>query len=127
MNTIAAQQGARFVMMLQPTLYTKVVVATEEQEFSEANSIDPVGLYHKKFEQMFHRAFLDLAKPFAFVDATKALDGGSDRDVHYVDRAHYNDRGAAILAAFLLDQIRPMVEEIRIARRTGAHPRMVAS
>ena len=46
------------------------------------------------------------------IDARDALDIGTAQDVYYVDRAHYNDRGAELLAAFVFGQIRQAIEKI---------------
>jgi hypothetical protein len=114
MNEIARRNRARFVMILQPTLYSKAVEANEERQCSGADEDNPVGL--RDYEQRFYRAYLDLEKPFTFYDASAALDHDAQEVAYYVDSAHYNDLGAELLARFVLSRIKPIVEKIATSR-----------
>ena len=119
MDQIARERGAEFIMVLQPTLYTRATPAPSETACSGANQSNPFGLFDKEFEGRFYQAFLDQHKSFDFIDARTALDSGTSEDVYYVDKAHYNDRGAELLARYVFDQIRPRIEAIVARRRAG--------
>lgn len=122
MDRVARENGAGFIMLLQPTLYTKAAVAESEQACSDADPANPFGMFHKEFEARFYAAYLDLEQHYRLIDARTALDIGTSQDVYYVDKAHYNDRGAELLAGFVFGQIRPVLEEIIAAKAVRPSP-----
>lgn len=117
MDRTAQQNDAEFLMVLQPTLYTRPVMTDTERDCAESGPDNPFGMFHREFEKRFYDAFTDLEKPFRFLDAQASLDAIGEQEALYVDKAHYNDRGAELLAHFVVGQIRPLLEEIVAAKQ----------
>jgi hypothetical protein len=117
MDRIAQENGAEFLMVLQPTLYTRPVMTDVERRCAESSPDNPFGMFQREFEKRFYGAFIGLEKSFRFVDAQASLDAIGEDQALYVDKAHYNDRGAELLAHFVVRQIRPLLEEIIAAKQ----------
>jgi hypothetical protein len=120
MERIARNKGAEFIMVLQPTLWTKPAL-TEQEKNNECMGAYPFtefDVFRKELQGRFHEAFVQQDKNFVFVDGRGAFDGGSEADMFFVDRGHYNDHGAATLARFVLENIRPALLRIMKDRET---------
>lgn len=125
MDEIARQRDARFIMVLQPTPETKTVIPADGRVFDcpgEDVQRDDLAGFKREYLLRFYSAFLELDRPYAFIDARAAFDAGAPQAIYYRDKGHYNDRGAAFLAAWLLERIRPEIEAI-LARKAGQAPR----
>ena len=84
------------------------------------NPDKPFERFRKDYEGRFYSAYAGMDKPFRFIDARTALDGGADDESRYIDYGHYNDRGAQVLAYFIFENIREDIGEILAARRAMA-------
>jgi hypothetical protein len=104
------------MMILQPTLYTGPAMTDIERDCSGSGPDNPFGMFHREFEGRFYEAFVNLEKPFQFVEAQGSLDSGAGAVARYVDKAHYNDRGAEQLASFVVAKIKPLLRDITAAR-----------
>ena len=102
--------GAAFVMILQPTLYTKNIWSEEEKRRikKQYKSEDAIDIYRQS-EHEFYDAFRKTEKPFQFIDLTGAF--AESTETLYIDQCHYNDLGAEKLAEKIFESIRPLLLE----------------
>lgn len=124
MDEIARQRDARFILVLQPTPETKTRIPEDGRlsECAEDNAPrDDFATFKYEYLQRFYREFLALERSYALIDARAAFDGQAPQEIYYRDSGHYNDRGAAWLAAWLLERIRPEIEAL-MARRAAQGP-----
>jgi hypothetical protein len=110
MNTMAQERGIPFMMLLQPTAYTKTLLTEQEQrclgsrvwrDKRVANNI------LEKYEKRFFQAFRDIHKSYSFQDLTAIFDDVATTS--YVDMCHYNDSGAEVVARGVFERIRDML------------------
>ena len=102
--------GAAFVMILQPTLYTKNIWSEEEKRRikKQHKSEDAIEIYRQS-EHEFYDAFRKTEKPFQFIDLSDAF--AESNETLYIDQCHYNDLGAKQLAEKIFESIRPLLLE----------------
>ncbi len=123
MDRIAHRKDAEFILVLQPTPHTKQVAQKDGRVFECGPDMprDDFDRFKQEFLHRFYTEFLGLDKPYTFIDARGAFDSGSQESFFYRDKGHYNDHGAAALARYLLEQIRPRILEI-VERKRQATP-----
>ena len=111
-DQISKMNGAKFVMILQPTLYYKKIWAEFEvrRMKRQYNRKDLMEKYRQN-ENEFYDAFRKTDKPFQFIDLSNIF--LEDNETLYIDQCHYNDLGAEKLAEKVLESIRPILYEIR--------------
>ena len=109
-DQISKINGAAFVMILQPTLYTKNIWSEEEKRRikKQHKSEDAIEIYRQS-EHEFYDAFRKTEKPFQFIDLSGAF--AESADTLYIDQCHYNDLGAKQLAEKIFESIRPLLLE----------------
>jgi len=120
LDEICRSRGVQFIMLLQPTLFTKPHWSAEEGELARARFDGDQGQLDRygASEQQFYADFRRLPRPYAFRDLTGAFENESG--TLYVDHAHYNDAGALLLAKAVTSTIAADVVRIAAARRSRA-------
>jgi hypothetical protein len=123
MEQIARRKGAEFILVLQPTPHTKQIAQKDGRVFECGPDMprDDFDRFKEEFLHRYYAEFLGLDKPYTFIDARGAFDSGPQQAYFYRDKGHYNDHGAEVLAGYLLEQIRPRIQEI-VARKRQASP-----
>jgi hypothetical protein len=126
MDQIARQKGAEFMMVLQPNLYTTTNLTKAEQadKCLVVNPDKPFEQFKKEYQMRFYKDYVDMDKPYRFIDARDAMEAGtvpsgSEDDVYFIDHGHLNDRGAEVMANYLFEKLRPEIERI-MARKAAA-------
>ncbi|MBF0444186.1 MAG: SGNH/GDSL hydrolase family protein [Magnetococcales bacterium] len=107
MNTMARERGIDFIMMLQPTAFTKPVLTEIEKRCVTSRIWRDKRLSNnvlKIYEQRFFQAFREIPKSYPFQDMTGVFDNVTTTS--YVDMCHYNDAGAEVLARGVFEVIR---------------------
>lgn len=111
-DVISRMNGARFVMFLQPTLYTKDFWTEQEiHRMKWKNWSDEVIQKRRDSEHEFYEAFRKTKKPFQFIDLADVF--SNSNETLYIDSNHYNDNAAEKLAMIIFDQIRPILQRIK--------------
>lgn len=114
MNTLAKSNGAKYIMMLQPTAFTKKTLTLQEEKCSETRVWRDVRVSNrllKDYEHAFFARFKKVPKSYAFTDLTNIFDHVAD--TVYVDMCHYNDAGAFIVAQAVLERIEPLLRQFK--------------
>lgn len=117
---VCRRHGARFILLLQPTAFTKAVLSEEEQERVRRRfdgDADRARRYGAG-ERAFYAALRARPASYDRRDLTGAF--GAEPGTLYIDHAHYNDRGAELLARAVLASIRPDLDRLVAARRARA-------
>jgi len=108
LDQISKMNGAAFVMILQPTLYTKNNWTEKETQRvkKQYKSEDLIESYRQK-EHEFYDAFRKTEKPFQFIDLSGAF--AESNETLYIDQCHYNDLGAKKFAEKIFESIQPLL------------------
>lgn len=98
-----------YVMILQPTAYSKVPLSDEERRAIRSDEDDPPVVLEERIRARaaFYEMFDALPKPFAFRNMNLVFHGNTN--TLYVDDCHYNDLGADVLAEAIAREIVPHV------------------
>jgi lysophospholipase L1-like esterase len=109
-DQISKMNGAAFVMILQPTLYTKNNWTEKETQRikKQHNSEDLIESYRQK-EHEFYAAFRETEKPFQFIDLSGVF--AESHETLYIDQCHYNDLGAKKFAEKIFESIQALLLE----------------
>lgn len=112
MDRLARETGGRFLMFLQPTLFTRARWTEDERACVEriyAGSEERLERY-RRYEAEFYQALRARPKPYRFQDLSALFDDVDE--TIYVDNVHYVDAGtdriaAAVAGAILADRAAP--------------------
>jgi lysophospholipase L1-like esterase len=109
-DQISRMNGARFVMILQPTPRYKTNWTEEEVSriTRRYESKDMMRTYGEK-EREFFDAFRETEKPFQFVDLSNIF--SDSKETLYIDHCHYNDLAAEKLAEKILESVQPLLHK----------------
>jgi lysophospholipase L1-like esterase len=102
--------GAKFIMLLQPTPRYKMNLTEEEMSRIRRRykSKDLLQTYGQN-EREFYDAFRKTEKPFQFVDLSNIF--SETKETLYIDYCHYNDLAAEKFAEKILDSIQPLLHK----------------
>ena len=103
---------ADFIMILQPTLFTKKNWTAEETHRIEKRKWSDEAL--KTYEQsqdQFYQEFRKTQKPFQFIDLSGIF--AESNETLYIDHCHYNDLAAEKFAEKIFDSIQPTLQQIK--------------
>jgi hypothetical protein len=111
-DLFSRMNDAKFVMFLQPTLYTKNNWTEKEmQRMKRKDWSDAVIEELRNKEHEFYEAFRETEKPFHFVDLSDVF--ADARETLYIDYCHYNDEAAANLAEKVFESIKPILQSLK--------------
>jgi lysophospholipase L1-like esterase len=111
-DLFSRMNDARFVMFLQPTLYTKNFWTEEEiLRMKRKDWSDEVIEERRNKEHEFYEAFRETEKPFHFIDLSDVF--SDSKETLYIDYCHYNDEAAAKLAEKIFDSIKPILQSLK--------------
>ena len=108
---ISKMNTADFIMILQPTLFTKKNWSAEETHRIEKRKWSDEAL--KTYEQsqdQFYQAFRKTQKPFQFIDLSGIF--AQSNETLYIDHCHYNDLAAEKFAERIFESIQPALQQI---------------
>ncbi|MBF0381324.1 MAG: SGNH/GDSL hydrolase family protein [Magnetococcales bacterium] len=114
MNTIASENNAKFMMVLQPTTFTKKHLTNAERICSESRVHGPSRMSNnllKRYEEEFYIFFRSLKKSYTFYDHSKIMD--NEKEAAYIDMAHYNDLGALRVAEAAYSILEPQLKKFK--------------
>ena len=109
---ISKINAADFIMILQPTLFTKKNWTAEETHRIEKRKWSDEAL--KTYEQsqdQFYQEFRKTQKPFQFIDLSGIFE--ESNETLYIDHCHYNDLAAEKFAEKIFDSIQPTLQQIK--------------
>lgn len=117
MQAIAKQNNAKFVMILQPTYFTKNHPQQHETYCTNTSLANTggMGLQFGDYEKAFYASFRKKNKHFNYIDATMALNN-IDSSL-YIDNVHYTTEGANYLAGYIFNKIKNDVASIHHSNR----------
>jgi lysophospholipase L1-like esterase len=109
-DQISRMNGAKFIMLLQPTPRYKMNWTEEEMSriTRKYESKDLMRIYGQK-EHEFYDAFRETEKPFQFVDLSNVF--SETKETLYIDHCHYNDLAAEKFAEKILESIQPLLHK----------------
>jgi hypothetical protein len=109
-DQISKMNGAKFIMLLQPTPRYKMNLTEEEMSRIRRRykSKDLLQTYGQN-EREFYHAFRETEKPFQFVDLSNIF--SETKETLYIDYCHYNDLAAEKFAEKILDSIQPLLHK----------------
>jgi len=109
-DQISRMNGAKFIMLLQPTPRYKMNWTEEEMSriTRKYESKDLMRIYGQK-EHEFYDAFRETEKPFQFVDLSNIF--SETKETLYIDHCHYNDLAAEKFAEKILESIQPLLHK----------------
>jgi lysophospholipase L1-like esterase len=108
---ISKMNTADFIMILQPTLFTKKNWTAEETHRIEKRKWSDEAL--KTYEQsqdQFYEDFRKTQKPFQFIDLSGIF--AQSNETLYIDHCHYNDLAAEKFAERIFESIQPALQQI---------------
>lgn len=109
-DQICKMNGAKFMLLLQPTPRYKMNWTEEEtsriRRKKKFKSQDLLQAYGQN-EREFYDAFRETEKPFQFVDLSDIF--SETEETLYIDHCHYNDLAAEKLAEKILESIQPLL------------------
>jgi hypothetical protein len=109
---ISSMNAADFIMLLQPSLFTKNNWTKEEvrrikkRKWSD-ESIKTYQLNQDRFYENFRKA----EKPFKFIDLSGIF--AESNETLYIDQCHYNDLAAEMFAENIYRSIQPSLQSIK--------------
>jgi hypothetical protein len=110
-DQISKMNGARYIMILQPTLYEKNTWTEEEKRRLTRKKWNEEEIRKRRQNEFaFYQAFRDTEKPFQFIDLSHIF--SESNETLYIDQCHYNDLAASKLAQKILESIRPLLHEM---------------
>lgn len=109
-DQISKMNGAKFIMLLQPTPRYKMNLTEEEMSriTRKYKSKDLLRTYGQN-EHEFYDAFRETEKPFQFVDLSNIF--SETKETLYIDYCHYNDLAAEKFAEKILESIQPLLHK----------------
>jgi len=109
-DQICKMNGAKFIMLLQPTPRYKMSLTEEEVSRirRKYKSKDLLRAYGQN-EREFYDAFRETEKPFQFVDLSNIF--SETKETLYIDYCHYNDLAAEKFAEKILESIQPLLHK----------------
>ena len=110
-DQISKINAADFIMILQPTLFTKKNWSAEETHRIEKRkwSDETLKTYEQSQDQ-FYQAFRKTQKPFQFIDLSGIF--AESNETLYIDHCHYNDLAAEKFAERIFESIQPALQQI---------------
>ncbi len=107
-DQISKLNDATFVMVLQPTAYTKNIYTEEEMRLliRQRGSEKAINKA-RQGENEFYDAFRKIEKPFKFIDLSNIF--SESKETLYIDQCHYNDLGAEKFAEKIFESIQPIL------------------
>lgn len=104
-NTLCRRNEAKFIYFLQPTAYSKKKLSKQEETCDTSNFYQ-----NKKLESSFFDELISIRKDYQFYDLTHIFD--SIDKTTFIDRCHYSDLGASVLADTVVNKIKYQVEDL---------------
>ncbi|MBF0193630.1 MAG: SGNH/GDSL hydrolase family protein [Magnetococcales bacterium] len=112
MNTLSNENNAKFLMLLQPTTFTKKHLTNEEVKCSESRVHGPDRMSNKVlkiYESEFYKYFKTIKKSYIYHDHSEIMN--NEKETAYIDMAHYNDLGALRVAQSAYGVLEPMLND----------------
>lgn len=112
MSALSRENGAKYLMFLQPTAFTKKHLTEEERACSASRVVGYKRISNRLLGEYENRFFCELArrdKDYTFFDISELF--REERSTRYVDMCHYNDEGARILAEAIYSTIEPLIKK----------------
>ena len=105
MAAVAEANGARFVMFLQPTAFTKESLTPAEKEC--ISLARPFMGFYSQYEPKFYERFASYPKTFEWHDISGCL-SDFEGDA-YIDVCHYTEDAAYVIAESIYEIIEPLL------------------
>lgn len=112
-NQISTMNTAGFIMILQPSLFTKKNWSKKESYRIGRKWSAETLQTHRQNQDKYYEAFRKTEKPFPFIDLSGIFE--EPNDTLYVDHVHYNDLAAEKFAEHIFESIQPTLQGL--ARR----------
>lgn len=110
-DQISRMNKAGYIMILQPTLFTKKNWSAEETYLIKERKWSDQDLKTSQMSQhQFYDALRKTEKPFEFIDLSGIF--SESRETLYIDHCHYNDLAAERFATEIFKSIQPTLQEI---------------
>jgi lysophospholipase L1-like esterase len=110
-DLFSQMNDAKFVMFLQPTLYSKTFWTEQETLRMKRKGWSDKDIQKRRdSEHEFYEAFRETEKPFHLIDLADVFSGS--RETLYIDYCHYNDEAAEKLAEKIFDSIKPILQTL---------------
>jgi hypothetical protein len=112
-DQISEINGAAFVMILQPTIFSKNTwTEVEKGRMKRKGQKKGFGDWKKyrRNEESFYNALREIEKPFHFIDLSNIF--FESNETLYIDHCHYNDLAAEKLAEKIFESIEPLLLKI---------------
>ncbi len=117
MKAISEANGSKYMMILQPTAFFKNHHTDEEKTLIQKDNFRqeesggiPKNTIQAFYENSFYKRIRKAQKSFTFVDLSLLFEDSVES--LYIDKCHYNDRGALLLADRVLEAIKPSLSKI---------------
>jgi lysophospholipase L1-like esterase len=103
--------AADFIMILQPSLFTKNNWSTEEAyRIKKRKWSDETIKTYQLNKDRFYETFRKTEKPFQFIDLSAIF--AESKETLYIDHVHYNDLAAEKFAENIFESIQPSLQSI---------------
>jgi hypothetical protein len=110
-DQISKMNAADFIMILQPSLFTKNKWTTEEtRRIKKRKWNDETIKTYQLNKDRFYETFRKIEKPFKFVDLSGIF--AESNETLYIDHCHYNDLAAEMFAENIFESIQPSLKNI---------------
>jgi hypothetical protein len=111
-DQISKMNAADFIMILQPSLFTKNNWSAEEAHRIEKRKWGDEKLKtYQLNKDRFYEIFRKTEKPFQFIDLSGIF--AEYNDTLYIDHVHYNDLAAEKFAENIFESIQPSLQRIK--------------
>jgi lysophospholipase L1-like esterase len=111
-NQISNMNAANFIMILQPSLFTKKNWSAEESHrIKKRKWSDETLKTYRQAQDQYYEAFRKTQKPFQFIDLSGIF--AESNDTLYIDHVHYNDLAAEKFAENIFESIQPSLQRIK--------------
>ncbi len=110
-DQISKMNAADFIMILQPSLFTKKNWSTEEAyRIKKRKWNDEKLKTYQLNNDRFYETFRKTEKPFQFIDLSGIF--AESKETLYIDHVHYNDLAAEMFAENIFESIQPILKNI---------------
>jgi lysophospholipase L1-like esterase len=110
-DQISKMNAADFIMILQPSLFTKNNWSTEEAyRIKKRKWSDETIKTYQLNKDRFYETFRKTEKPFQFIDLSAIF--AESKETLYIDHVHYNDLAAEKFAENIFESIQPSLQSI---------------
>jgi lysophospholipase L1-like esterase len=110
-DQISKMNAADFIMILQPSLFTKKNWSPEEaHRIGKRKWSDETLKTYQLSQNRFYEAFRKTQKPFKFIDLSGIF--AESNETLFIDHCHYNDLAAEKFAEKIFESIQPALQQI---------------